>query len=79
MAAKTDYVNNLIQSGQFRFEKLVLKEIDNTPVLKMNTPQMADEEICLTGRRKPLMLLKKQCPHTLRHLKRWLHRERLHP
>lgn len=50
MAAKTDYVNNLIQSGQFRFEKLVLKEIDNTPVLKMNTPQMADEEICLFHR-----------------------------
>jgi hypothetical protein len=41
------YLERLQQSGRFRFKKLLIKDIDNAPVLKMNTPQMADEEICL--------------------------------
>ncbi len=44
---KTFYLNRLIQSGAFRFEKLVLQGINNTPILQVNTPGMAEEEVCL--------------------------------
>jgi hypothetical protein len=47
MNIKADYINSLIQSGQFYFKRLVLKDIDNTPVLEIHGPKMADEEICL--------------------------------
>ena len=50
MNTKADYINNLIQSGQFRFVKLLLKEIDNKPVLDMHAAQLADEEISLFHR-----------------------------
>ncbi len=44
---KTSYLNRLIQSGTFRFEKLVLQGVDNIPILEVNTPGMAEEEVCL--------------------------------
>ena len=44
---ETNYLERLQQSDRFHFKKLLMKDIDNEPVLKMNTPQMADEEICL--------------------------------
>lgn len=48
--AKRNYFNRLMQSGTFRFEKLVLQGIDNEPVLRVNYPRMAEEEICLFHR-----------------------------
>jgi hypothetical protein len=47
---ETNYVDTLIQGKQFRFDKLVLAGIDNTPILKIHEPRMADEEICLFHR-----------------------------
>ncbi len=44
---KDSYLNRLIQSGAFRFEKLVLQGIDNHPILRVNDPKMAEEEVCL--------------------------------
>jgi len=44
---QTNYLETLIQGNQFRFERLVIENIDNTPVLNINEPRMADEEICL--------------------------------
>lgn len=44
---KTPYLNRLIQSGAFRFEKLILQGIDNALILQANTPGIAEEEICL--------------------------------
>jgi len=47
---EANYIEKLIQGNQFRFEKLVLKDIDNRPILEINDPKMADEEICLFHR-----------------------------
>ncbi len=41
------YLNQLIQSEAFGFEKLVVRGIDNHPVLQANNPEMAEEEVCL--------------------------------
>ena len=40
----------LTEGKQFRFDRLVLKDIDNAPVLKLNDPAMSGEEICLFHR-----------------------------
>ena len=40
----------LMDSGLFRFERLILEDIDNGPVLSLNDPAMAQEEICLFHR-----------------------------
>ncbi len=40
----------LTKGGQFGFERLTLKDIDNGPVLKLNDPAMAEEEVCLFHR-----------------------------
>ncbi|HVO66450.1 MAG TPA: hypothetical protein VMT12_08215 [Syntrophales bacterium] len=53
MNIKPDYINSLIQSGQFYFKRLVLEDIDNTPVLERHGPKIADEEICLFHRDVP--------------------------
>ena len=50
MNIKPDYINKLIQNSQFYFKRLVLNDIDNTTVLAMHEPKMADEEICLFHR-----------------------------
>jgi hypothetical protein len=47
---KTDYLNSLIYSQTFRFEKLILNGIDNTPILKINVPEMIEQETCLFHR-----------------------------
>ena len=44
---RTPYLNQLIQSGAFRFEKLILPGIDNAPILQVNALGMAGEEVCL--------------------------------
>ena len=36
-----------MESGGFRFQRLVIDGIDNEPVLKKNRPEMAAEETCI--------------------------------
>jgi len=40
----------LTESEEFQFSRLTMQGIDNMPVLNMNGPAMADEEICLFHR-----------------------------
>ena len=44
------HLNQLIGDGVFRFANLLLKEIDNKPVLEINAPEMAEQETCLFHR-----------------------------
>ena len=44
------YFNQLLKSGEFRFSDLVLDGIDNEPILRINDPQMAEQETCLFHR-----------------------------
>ena len=44
---KISYWDNLLKSGAFRFERLVLKDINNAPVIMFNAPDIVDQEICL--------------------------------
>jgi hypothetical protein len=44
---KISYWDNLLKTGAFRFEKLVLKGIDNAPVIMTNAPDIVDQETCL--------------------------------
>jgi len=39
-----------IDTGIFRFERLIIKDINNLPVIETNDPNIADEEICLFHR-----------------------------
>jgi hypothetical protein len=47
---KTDCFNSLISSETFRFGKLILNGINNTPILKINVHEMIEQEICLFHR-----------------------------
>ena len=47
---KIDDLDEWFESRQFHFAKLVLTGMDNKPVLEINRPEMADEEICLFHR-----------------------------
>lgn len=47
---KTSYFDRLIYSQTFRFDELALNGIDNTPILKINIPEMIEQEICLFHR-----------------------------
>jgi len=42
--------DNLLNTGAFRFERLVLKDIDNAPVIMINAPDIIDQETCLFHR-----------------------------
>jgi len=44
---ETYYLNRLIKDETFRFANLLLKDIDNYPVLEINSPEMAEQETCL--------------------------------
>ena len=46
----TPYWNNLLKTGAFRFERLALKDIDNTPIVMAYTPDILDQETCLFHR-----------------------------
>lgn len=46
-------LHRVLENGIFRFQKLTLKDIDNTPILKVNAPHMQDEESCLFHRDIP--------------------------
>ena len=47
---KTSYFDRLISIQTFRFDKLALNGIDNTPIVKVNVPEMIEQEICLFHR-----------------------------
>ncbi len=44
---KTYHIEHLIKNQTFRFEKLVLKTIDNSLVFKFHSPEISDQETCL--------------------------------
>jgi hypothetical protein len=46
-------LNRLLENGKFRFERLLLKDIDNLPVIKINAPDIVDQETCLFHRDVP--------------------------
>ena len=46
-------LNRLLANGTFRFERLLLKDIDNLPVIKINAPDIVDQETCLFHREVP--------------------------
>ena len=50
MEIRHDYLQELTASGEFRFARLDLPDIDNEPVLAVNAPAMAEEEVCLFHR-----------------------------
>ncbi|MFH1241119.1 MAG: hypothetical protein V1689_02035, partial [Pseudomonadota bacterium] len=41
------HFESLIETGTFRFANLLLKEIDNAPVLEINSSEMTEEETSL--------------------------------
>lgn len=47
---KIYYLDNLIASKEFRFDRLVLKDIDNEPLKKINETEMTDQETNLFHR-----------------------------
>jgi hypothetical protein len=47
---KTSYLDRLISNQTFRFDKLALNGIDNTPIFKVNVPEIIEQEICLFHR-----------------------------
>lgn len=50
---KTYYLDRLIQGGDFRFDQLSMKDIDNAsiaPLLKASRSELAEQEICLFHR-----------------------------
>ncbi len=44
---KADHLNGLISSQTFRLDKLTLSGIDNTSILKVNVPEIIEQETCL--------------------------------
>jgi len=47
---KKGYLDELTDGGEFGFRTLDLPGIDNEPVIRMNSPEMAEEETCLFHR-----------------------------
>lgn len=47
---KTYHLEDLIKNRTFRFERLVLKDIDNSPVFRFHSPEISDQETCLFHR-----------------------------
>lgn len=43
-------LNRLLENGKFRFERLLFKDIDNLPVIKINAPDIVDQKTCLFHR-----------------------------
>ncbi len=40
----------MLESGEFRFARLDLPEIDNEPVIRVNVPEIVEQETCLFHR-----------------------------
>ena len=47
MGITSSTLERMIASGEFRFNHLVLRDIDNTQVIRINAPDMVEQEICL--------------------------------
>jgi hypothetical protein len=47
MGAASSLLDMLTESGVFHFNHLVIRDIDNTPVIQVNDPEMVEQEICL--------------------------------
>ena len=47
MGITSSNLERMIASGEFRFDHLVLRDIDNTQVIQINAPDMVEQEICL--------------------------------
>ncbi len=47
---KTYHLEDIIKSRTFRFERLVLEDIDNSPVFRFHSPEISDQETCLFHR-----------------------------
>jgi hypothetical protein len=47
---KTSYLDRLISNQTFRFDKLALNGIDNTPIFKVNVPEIIKQKTCFFHR-----------------------------
>lgn len=47
---KTSYLERLISNQTFRFDELALNGIDNTPIFKVNVPEIIKQETCFFHR-----------------------------
>lgn len=45
-----EYLQELLDGGEFRLSRLVLPEIDNEPVIRVNVPEIVEQETCLFHR-----------------------------
>ncbi|MBU2261800.1 MAG: hypothetical protein KKF02_07745 [Proteobacteria bacterium] len=45
-----EYLHELLDGGEFRLSRLDLPDIDNEPVIRVNVPEIAEQEICLFHR-----------------------------
>jgi hypothetical protein len=45
-----EYLHELLDGGEFRFARLDLPEIDNEPVIRVNVPDIVEQETCLFHR-----------------------------
>ena len=50
MTGERDYLGTLLEGGGFRFARLDLPGIDNGPVIRVNDPDIVDQETCLFHR-----------------------------
>ena len=50
MKENRDDCRELLESGKFRFARLDLPEIDNEPVIRVNVPEIVEQETCLFHR-----------------------------
>lgn len=50
MKGERDYLQTLLDGGEFRFARLDLPGIDNGPVIRVNDPDIVDQETCLFHR-----------------------------
>ncbi len=50
MKNDSDYLHELLENGEFRFARLNLPDIDNEPVIRVNVPDIVEQETCLFHR-----------------------------
>lgn len=50
MGDNGSYLDQLLESGEFRFARLDLPDIDNGPVIMANVPEIVEQETCLFHR-----------------------------
>jgi len=47
MAHPTSFPERTIEDRGFRFDRLILRDVDNTPVIRINAPDIVEQETCL--------------------------------